>query len=246
MNSAVRIELLKLRTTPAAWVTLLVVGGLTAMSAVATILLAGHKTAALGSPSNVSHAVSVGATTSVALLILGIVISAGEDRHRTILSTYLAEPHRGRVVVAKLVTGAGVGAALAAFAYALALAIAIPLYAAKGVHHLPVPILTLGAGAIVGAACFGLLGVALGALTRNTTTSIVGALVWVGVVELVLLQPFTGLEKWLPVAASRALTDAGQGDVGLLHPAVAATVLVLWALAVSMVACRITVRREVR
>ncbi len=51
-------------------------------SCVATILLAGKNGAApLDSASNVSHVPAVGAATSVAMLLLGITNTAGEDRH---------------------------------------------------------------------------------------------------------------------------------------------------------------------
>lgn len=247
MKKAISIELLKLRTTPAAAVTVALVGVLTAASAVTTILLAGHKTAPLGSSSNVSHALAVGATTSVAMLILGIVISAGEDRHRTALGTYLADPRRERVLVAKLLTGGLGGAALGAFAYALALLVALPLYLAKGVHHFHVPLVGLGAGSVLGAACFGMLGVAIGALTRNTVVSIVGSLVWVGIIELGLLsQALPSVARWLPAAASKSITSAGQETVHLLAPSVAALVIVGWAAGLAVLAWAVTLRREVR
>ena len=81
MIRLVRLELLKMRTTPAMWVTGGVIAGLTLMSCVVTILLAGKNgTAPLGTASNVSRALAVGAATSVGMLLLGITISAGEDR----------------------------------------------------------------------------------------------------------------------------------------------------------------------
>ncbi len=248
MTRLVKIELLKLRTTPAAWVSAAVIVGLVLLSGVTTILLPTRGTAPLGSPSNVSHALAVGAATCVAMLILGITISAGEDRHRTALSTYLAEPRRGRVLAAKVGTGALVGAALGAGAYLVDVAVVVPLYAAKGVHHLPVHLLSLGAATVLVTACFGMLGVALGALTRNTVVAIVGALVWVGVIELGLLVPsFPSIGKWLPAAASKVLTSADQSDVrGLLSPTQAVTVLVAWAAALSVAARLVTLRREAR
>jgi ABC-2 type transport system permease protein len=247
MIRSVRIEVLKMRTTPAAWVTFGVIAGLCLLSGVTTVLLAGHHTAPLGSASNVSHALAVGAATSIGMLLLGITISAGEDRHRTALSTYLAEPRRGRVLLSKLLTGGVVGAALGAAAFLFDLAVVVPLYAIKGVHHFPINIAEIGAGTVLATACFGLLGVSLGALTRNTVASIVGALIWVGVIELALLQPSVpSIGQWFPAAASKALTNLGQGDPGLLNPAAAALVLVAWGAAVSVIASRVTVRREVR
>jgi len=90
-----------------------------------------------------------------------------------------------------------------------------------------------------------LLGVALGALTRNTVAAIIGALVWAGVVELALLQPlFPSFAKWLPAGAAKALTVTDH--TALLQPGMAALVLIGWATAVAALAGGITLRRELR
>jgi ABC-2 type transport system permease protein len=248
MIRLVRIELLKLRTTPALWVTMALTGLLTAASVFATVLLAGQPgTAPLGSVENVSKVLAVGAATSTVMLVLGIMIMAGEDRHRTHLSTYLAQPRRWRVLVAKMLTAGGLGAFGGAATFGLALAVAVPLYTSKGVHHLPVDVGSLWLGTTLITAAFGLLGVALGALTRNTVTAIIGALVWVGVIELGILQPLLpSLAKWLPTGAAVALTTSGDGASALLSPSTAALVLVGWAAIVSLVASRITLGRELR
>jgi ABC-2 type transport system permease protein len=243
----IRIELVKLRTTPAVFVALGLAFFLTVASVLTTILLAGQPgTAPLGSVENVSHVLAIGVVTSFSMLILGVMLTAGEDRHRTNLSTYLAEPRRGRVLVAKLVTAALVGTLGGAAVFGLDLAIAIPLYAAKGVHHLPVDVASLWTGTTLLTACFGLLGVALGALTRNTVAAIVGALVWAAVIELSVLQPlFPTLAKWLPTGAAKSLTVATNHS-GMLSPAAAALVLVAWAAAVALIASQVTLRRELR
>ena len=93
MTSLVRIELLKLRTTPAAYARWLWRSSSPSPRSLTTILLAGQPgTAPLGSVENVSHVLSIGVVTSFSMLILGVMLSAGEDRHRTSLGTYLAEP----------------------------------------------------------------------------------------------------------------------------------------------------------
>ena len=174
-------------------------------------------------------------------------MSAGDYRHRTVIGSYLGEPRRGRVLTAQLVTAGGLGAVLGAVIFGLALALAVPLYAAHGVHHLGVDLTRLWVAATLATACFGLLGVALGALTRNTTASIVGALVWVQGIEVGLLQSaIPDVAKWLPTGAAVALTSAGSTVQHLLGPGVAAVVLVGWAAVLSLAAARFTLRREVR
>lgn len=247
MTTLIRIELMKLRTTPAAFVALALAFFLASASVLTTILLAGQPgTTPVGSVDNVSHVLAIGVVTSFSMLILGVMLSAGEDRHRTSLGTYLAEPRRGRVLVAKLVTAALTGALGGAAIFGLDLAIALPLYAARGVNHLPVDVASLWIGTTLLTACFGLLGVALGALTRNTVAAIIGALVWAAVIELAVLQPlFPSLAKWLPTGAAVSLTTATDHSA-LLAPPVAALVLVGWAALVAMLAARITLRRELR
>ena len=247
MTTLIRIELMKLRTTPAAFVALALAFFLTCASVLTTILLAGQPgTTPVGSVDNVSHVLAIGVVTSFSMLILGVMLSAGEDRHRTSLGTYLAEPRRGRVLLAKLVTAALTGALGGAVIFGLDLAIALPLYAARGVNHLPVDVASLWIGTTLLTACFGLLGVALGALTRNTVAAIIGALVWAAVIELAVLQPlFPSLAKWLPTGAAVSLTTATDHSA-LLAPPIAALVLVGWAALVAMLAARITLRRELR
>jgi nitric oxide reductase large subunit len=139
-----------------------------------------------------------------------------------------------------------VGAVAGAAIFGLDLAIALPVYASRGVHDLPVDIASLWVGTTLLTACFGLLGVALGALTRNTVAAIIGALVWAAVLELAVLKPlFPSLAKWLPTDAAVSLTTATD-HAALLPPALAALVLVGWASLVALIAARVTLSRELR
>jgi ABC-type transport system involved in multi-copper enzyme maturation permease subunit len=247
MKDLVRIELLKLRTTPALYICGAVVAGLTAVSVVANILLAGKNGAApLGSVENVNKVFSVAALSTMIALAIGIVMVAGEYRHRTIVSTYLGEPRRGRVAVAKLLTAAALGAVTGAIAFGLAVAIGVPMLSARGVHHLPVDVGRMWWGATVASCCFGMLGVALGSATRHAVGAIVGAIIWVQVVEVAVLQPSVpSLAKWLPTGAGVALTSSGKDAAALLSPVPAALVLVSWACALTYVAVRVSLSREV-
>jgi len=247
MKNLIKIELLKLRTTPALYICAAVVGGLTVVSVVANVLLAGKDGAApLGSVENVNKVFSVAALSTMVALAVGIVMVAGEYRHRTIISTYLGEPRRGRVAVAKLITAGALGAVTGAVAFGLAVAIGVQMLAAKGVHHLPIDIGRMWWGATLASCCFGMLGVALGALTRHTVGAMIGAIIWVQVIEVAVLQPSVpSLAKWLPTGAGVALTASGKQAAGLLSPAPAAFVLIAWAAALTFVAARVSLSREV-
>lgn len=248
MIRLIRLELLKLRTTPALFVTVAVTIALSLVSAVTNLLLTVQPGGpAFGSRGHVAHVLTQpGAVTSMSMLILGVLVIAGEYRQRTILGTFLAEPRRGRVLIAKLLTTGAIGAVLAALTYAATAAIVIPLYASKGIHQLPLDAMSLGLGTVLSGACYGLLGVALGALTRNTVAAIVGGLVWIQFVEVGILEnAFPSMAKWLPAGAAQALTTV-ESSPEALSQGVAALVLVGWAAVLVAMATRLSTRRELR
>ncbi len=81
----------------------------------------------------------------------------------------------------------------------------------------------------------------MGALTRNTVGAIIGALGWVFLVEVAILQPLApSLAKWLPTGAAIALTTPTEAGGTNLAPAAAALVLVAWSAVVALVASRLT------
>lgn len=244
----VGVELMKMRTTPALYVAAGVCLVLSVVAAVTTIVLAGRQgTPAVGTVDNVVKVLSVSAVTSMAMLVLGVFVSAGEFRTRTAVGTYLAEPRRGRVVVAKLVAVSLVSAVVGALSFGVALLVAVPMYAARGVHHLPVDVVRLYWGSVLATVCFGLLGVALGSLTRSTVGAIAGGLLWIQLVEVAVLQNVApSLGRWLPTEAAVSLTGAGSSTAGLLAPGLAALVLVGWAAVITAGSAVVTLPRDVR
>jgi ABC-2 type transport system permease protein len=244
----VRTEWFKLRTTPALGVAFACTATLAVLAGATNVFLAGQQGMAdLGTPENAGKVLAVGAVTSTVMLVIGIVVGAGEHRDRTVIGTLLAEPRRGRVLLGKLLTAGLVGAAVGALVFAATYAVAVPLYALRGVHELPVDVTGLALGTVLVTACYGLLGVALGTLTRNLMAAIVSGLVWVTVIEVVILQPLVpAVAKWLPTGAAVALTTLRHSGDHLLAPGAAALVLLGWALVVCAVAMRTSVRREVR
>ena len=110
---------------------------------------------------------ATGVVSSNVMLVLGIMIAAGEDRHRTCWRrSWPSRDANGSCWPSSARRPAGPG--VRGTHVRLHLAVAVPLYATRGVHHLPVSIAALWLGTTLLTACFGLLGVALGALTRNT------------------------------------------------------------------------------
>lgn len=247
MNTLVSIELSKLRTTPAAWVSLAVTLVLGTVSVASNALVPNPGGPAFGSTDHVNHALSVSALTSMVMLAIGVIIIAGEYRHRTIMQTFLGEPRRARVLAAKAVTAVGLGAILGAATFGIAYAEAVIIYGARGVDSLPVDVAQLWVGATVATALYGLVGVALGALTRNTVAAIIGAISWVMVIEVgILANVLPDVAQWLPAGAAVALTSVGSAVHGMLSPMTAALVLTGWALLISAVAARFSLTREAR
>ena len=70
---------------------------------------------------------------AILLLVIGILMTAGEFRHGTATSTFLISPDRRRVIGAKLVAAALVGVVVALASVALTLAVALPWLAAEDV-----------------------------------------------------------------------------------------------------------------
>lgn len=166
-----------------------------------------------------------------AALMLGILATAGEYRHGTIVPALLAEPRRRRVVTAKLIFQATVGAAVGAAGAGLALAAGAAYLNNHGAglgRPLVEVVVTAAAVALVGAV-YGAMGAALGALVRNQTAAVTAALAWILAVEeavpIVLRAP--GLRRWLPDGAATRLLH-------LVDPAPEMTAL--WAAALILAA----------
>jgi ABC-2 type transport system permease protein len=91
-----------------------------------------------------------------------------------------------------------------------------------------------------------MIGVALGALTRNTIGAIVVAITWALFVESVILATLVpSIEKWLPTAAAIGLTNAPGPDPSRYLPPLAAGLLLTgYAVALLLAASRTTMRRD--
>lgn len=241
----VRAEVRKLFTTKAVPVTLAIAIVLAVGSVIIDALVAGRPGAApLGTDASTNQMLKFGAIPCVVMLILGILAAGSEFRHRTIVPVLFATPQRARVFAVKVIVIAALGAAFAALVFGLGLETIVLTLSAHGIHHLPDGVGRLYAGTVISSACFGMIGVALGALTRNTIGAIVAAIVWTLFVEQVILAAIVpGVEKWLPTAAAIGLTNAP--GAGTPSPVVAGLVLAGYAVALLAAASRTTMRRDV-
>jgi ABC-type transport system involved in multi-copper enzyme maturation permease subunit len=249
MRRLIHAELLKLRTTRmfygCAAAALLFVPLILAIS----IQTAGHKDAgpALTTSEGIRNVMSAAASGTTIILIIGILIMAGEFRHNTATSTFLVTPDRKRLVGAKLIAATIVGAGLAMVASLVTLVVAVPWLAAKDIH---VSILSADVGlvllaAIAASALYAMVGVGVGSLIRNQTAAVVVALVWVMVVESLLVTLLPDVGRWLPGGAVAALTGAATRDGGLLPMWAGGLLFAAYGLGFAATGSRFVLRRDV-
>ncbi len=192
-------------------------------------------------------AFATAANVVVLFLILGIIGMTQEFRHKTAVPTFLTTPHRGRVVVAKLVAYPLAAVPFALVVLAVNYLVVVLHAGARGA----VPSLTGDNLRILGSsglalAIYAVIGVGLGALLRNQVGAIVGGLVYLFVVEPVIRQiPATsGAYKWMPGGALEALTATFQGPA-LLEPWQGGLLLLGYGLVAALVGTLLAVRRDV-
>lgn len=181
--------------------------------------------------------------------VLGAIGLTGEFRHKTATATFLATPHRGRIVVAKLTTYAGLGIGYVVASLAVVAVTAVPWLATMGID------MTLTRNGLPGAmaaviadiAIFALVGVGLGALLRNQVATIVGLLVYRFVAEPIVTS-VPALADWtiyLPGSASAALTKVSLTTQHYLEPWQGGLLLAAYGLAFAIVGTWLSVRRDI-
>ena len=241
-----RAEARKLFTTRALPISFAGAIALTLVSVVLQAATAGQQgKAPLGTDASTYQLLKIGAVPCLVMLIMGILAAGGEFRHRTIVPALLATPRRGRVFAVKVLVIAAVGAAFSAITFGIGLGAVVAELSAHHLHHLPNGTGSLYAGTVIASTCFGIIGVALGALTRNTVGAIVAVLAWTLLIEQVILQAVVpGIEKWLPTHAAIVLTSPPA--VGHSIPvATMSLVLAGYAAALLLIARFTTLKRDI-
>lgn len=192
--------------------------------------------------------VAAGAAKPLVAVLAAIGLT-GEFRHRTVTATFLATPHRGRVVVAKLVTYGLVGAGYAIACTAVVAMIALPWLSAKGIHvslsdnHLPGTMV----GGVVAVAVFGLIGVGLSALLREQVTTVVGLLIYLYVVESIItrIPALSDVTMYLPGPAGSAMTGISLTNQQFLPAWQGGLVLTGYGVAFAFLGTYLAMRRDV-
>jgi ABC-2 type transport system permease protein len=243
MKDLVAAEWLKLRTTRLLYGSIPAAVALSFASVAGAVLSADGATQ-LESTEGIRDTLSVTGTGAILVLVVGIIISAGEYRHGTAADTFLTTPRRHRAVAAKLTLGAGVGLAAGVITSAACLGIAGLLYSIEGATFPfgDAEVWLILAGALAYTTLFAILGVALGVLIRNQVLAIAGALAWLAVIEHTLVTLVPDLGRWLPVAAGQAIVRTNLD--GLLAPLAGAAVLTAYAAAIAAAGVRVAATRD--
>jgi ABC-2 type transport system permease protein len=209
----------------------------------------GTWTMPLSTPQGQRTLLAIGAGGAPLVAVLGAIGLTGEFRHRTITATFLATPHRGRVVGAKLATYGLIGAAYGLAGIAVTVAIALPWLASKDIRWAldGGDVAATLAGVITAMAILGMVGVGLGALLREQVAAVVGLLVYLLVVERILTS-FVALQSWtiyLPGQAQEALSGSVLTNQRLLQPWQGGLVLAGYGIALALAGNRLAIRRDV-
>jgi ABC-type transport system involved in multi-copper enzyme maturation permease subunit len=170
-------------------------------------------------------------------LLIGTLMVTSEFRHKTLTSTFLATPRRGRVLAAKLAVGVLLGALFGVVGILASVAPSAGFLAGYG--------LETGIGSGDTWAQFGrmllayvlwvLVGIGVGALVRNQVGAIVGVLVFTQFLEPIgrmaagLVEGLADVTRFLPGAASDALVGASLYTTAMGGGAPADTTLEWWA-----------------
>ena len=178
-------------------------------------------------------------------LLLGIRSFTDEFRFGSIVPTLLAEPHRERVLGAKVVTAAIAGVVLATAALGVAIAAGTPLVIARGaeVSWSASEIATVMGRALGATALWTTIGVGIGVAVRHQVAAIAGTLVWMVVGEGILAGFLPGIAPYFPGAAGLSIVGINAG--ALLAPGIATLVLATYALAATGVGRALITRRDV-
>jgi len=156
---------------------------------------------------------AAGAAVFISLL-LGLLVSTWEYRHRTMTHSVLAAPRRDRLLAAKASVGFVLGLLLAAVGAVLSLAIAVPWLGSDAPGELGGADLLARVGQLLaGAGLWGVLGVAVGALVTSQVGAVISSLVWLLIVEPVLGALPGPVAPYLPSHAMQALLGSDTGDL---------------------------------
>ena len=150
------------------------------------------------------------------MTVLGILLVTNEYRHGTIMTTFLAEPRRVRVLFAKLVAAAIVGLVFALRRSLVVAAVALPWLAGRGESlQLDGQALEAVGRVLLVFVLTAVIAAAVGAIVQSQVGALVGWFIWILVVES-LITVLSGLlftEIGEPDPVSKFLPGSSLGGI---------------------------------
>jgi len=243
-------ELLKMRSTRATALLVLATLVLAVLTVATTVpgVIEENAWISLDDPDLLANVVGNGFGAPLVLMtLLGVLAFTQEFRYGTITSTYLGEPRRTRVLVAKGLSLALASIVITIMTLAVSVACGIALIRSQDGNVTVTGQFwqTVGAGFVVMAA-YGVVGVAVGALVPNQIAAVVGVLIWMLAVEQMVIPLFPEVGRWMPFAAASSLMQVGSsyGDK-LLSVAMGGLVLLGYTAVTVVLALIVTPKRDV-
>jgi hypothetical protein len=185
----------------------------------------------------------------VLMTLLGVLAFTQEFRYGTVTATYLGEPRRMRVLVAKGLSLALASVVITTLTLVVTTTLSIALIRSQDGDVTVAAQFwqTVAAGFVVMAA-YGVVGVAIGALVPNQIAAVVGVLIWMLAVEQMVIPLLPEVGRWMPFAAASSLMQLAPSygfDDELLSIPMGGLVLVGYTAAAVVLALRVTPKRDV-
>lgn len=259
MNRALRAEVMKVRTTRLWWGLLIGLAVLVVLNSALIAAFAGTDTGpggptlpGLDTADGFRSALSSGFQSGYLLAaVLGTIIGATDNRHRTATQTYLATPSRARVVVAKMLAGAAYGFVYAVVTQLVSVVVVSIVAAIRGTGT------QLGDASVLRSLVLGVpgimvwcvIGVSLGVLLRNQVAAILVAVGVIYVVDSLLSLGLNALDadeivKFTPNNASTAIVEGFTG-FDLLPWWAGVLVLLVYSTAIAACGWWLSLRRDI-
>jgi ABC-2 type transport system permease protein len=251
--SIVAAEVRKLTTTRTTWAITAIGIVLVAISAAFFVLEEQFTGPFGGTDPEVAATIDQIGSTSVIVLVVGLLAMTTEFRHGTIGRTLQLTPSRTRVLLGKVLVAVAYGIGFFAVGLLVALLFLLIGSAQNDVS------LAFGAEATealwqgpVGLALTAVFGVAVGALLRSQVVAITLSLIWVLLAETIFVQFLPSVGKWLPFQALNSvflspevMENIPEGMVQPLDPLVGLGVFLGYVVVVSAAALLLLRWRDV-
>jgi ABC-2 type transport system permease protein len=225
MINALRAELLKMRTMPGVWVTFALAFPLTVLIILAVLAAAGfpgHTFFAVTSLSQRRQLLGAGYfSIEVLAPIIGVLCITSEYRQKTITTSLVLVPVRGRLLLAKVIATAVWSILIALLGLVAVAAVALPWNASLGgvTSQVTDQVGAVVPGLLASAVLLGLFGLGFGTLVKNQVAAILltigGTLILEGILIALAKAIFHYELNWLPNGAGAALAgDIARGFGG--------------------------------